>query len=249
MLTKKIDIPMETVLEKVKAWCDQKQVQLIQGYLEDKDTTPIIRFDEEGADGLEEFFSALSRLKAQVLVVNLTRLTRDDWQAKIEESRDGEELDVIKKCEAKVGHIAALRFRGLVESPTMILKHDISADWFPLIYGETHEGDKRGDHDAEVEEIARQVAQDPSFHRAKNREQREHVTKKILASNRGAKGLGLERIVNQTSAIYETELKPQLEATLLEQITTLRKKGLKLEKIATRVGLSVQEVKSLVRRR
>ena len=243
---------LEEILGNVKTWGKEHNVQVIQGWLGNKVGIPLVVFvDEDGDGSYERFLMMLERLGGKVLICDVTRLDQkalEDCMEKKQWAGDKDGSDLIQKYEANIGQIAMIEFIGLIESPRMLLDYPLPAEWHSVIYKVSERQNGFREDDPEIEGLARLVANSESFHRARNQDQREYIAKKVLTGQEKARNRDdLLEIVQVASAIYETELKPQLEVKLLRDIRTFGEQGLKADEIALKVGLPVRRVRSLIR--
>jgi len=248
--------PLEQDLETITTWCATHQLQLVHGYFAHSDAIPVVHCNEDSDRELASYLETARALGAKAVIANVTRLTEDDWRSTIDQLDRGRppaqsrELAELKSCQNRVGHISALEVCVVTGPPTLLLRRDRYAKWFDLVYAsDEHDADLRGgipvsaEMQRRVESIARKVASDAAFQRAKNENQRHYIASRIFDSDGNCQGVEFWRVAREAEMILDSEVRPRLEEELSRRVRTLRSDGCTQQQIASELGVSLHKVR------
>ena len=115
------------LLGEIESWCAEYKVKLIYGEVNTPGQLPEITFAGAGEPSLSEFLQTLSQVPLSVLIVNVIRLSREEWQERIDAVEDAEtaeekaRLRELKGCENLVGCVREIALAAFVEKPPLVL--------------------------------------------------------------------------------------------------------------------------------
>jgi len=246
-------------LGQIESWCTERKVLLIRGEVEKAGQLPEVLFMGEAEASPSDFLQALSQAPVSALVVHAVRLTRDDWQDKIDELEDAEtpedkaRLRQVLDCENLIDCVRCIGLEAFVETPKLVLKFALFANWhnvfsdnnssFPCAEEQYEREDPRTS--PRVEELARRVAIDPRFAAAKKQADKQYVAKTVLRGEEIGAGV-LFHIAQQAASIFELEIKPALDEELAKKVNSLRRAGQSPADIAKSLKLTSREVNRLL---
>jgi len=249
------------LLESVMSWCGQHDVLVVDGYMENSGSLPVVQYNQDSRQRIDQFFESLRQLEVEVVFVNKTELTREVWQQKEQEMAslgDVEDADLpsLKNYESFIGQIGSVEIRAVASNPPLILSLNSFAEWFDFFfsYPADEVDDDMSDDEGEVslelqgreEELAWRLARNSDFQRAKNDNQREYVMSKVLGSEPDLEQINIWRMHQAAKTILELEIRPKLEAELTHKAESLRKEGLSMGKIAIELNVSLHKVRQLL---
>lgn len=250
----------DSALKTVESWCRERAKPIIAAWLETTGALPVLLCNDE-RDPVKGFLSACEEYQVDVVAINTTRLTEGTWEQKRAEVSNGgcaegvaEKLTIIERLKSMVGRPAAVEVRAISRAHRLVLGVNVNADWFDFVYsGTVGEGDNWLEEEEalpspdirEVEKkIARDLANNQDFQRAKNYGQREYVLKREL--NDTGTDVSVDRILQEADIVLELEVRPKLEAENRKIARKLRADGWTQAAIAEELQVSLHKVRQLV---
>ena len=246
------------LLGEIESWCAEYKVKLIYGEVNTPGQLPEITFAGAGEPSLSEFLQTLSQVPLSVLIVNVIRLSREEWQERIDAVEDAEtaeekaRLRELKGCENLVGCVREIALAAFVEKPPLVLTFNHYAEWDAMFEDDANNRfvtDEEKWEDPRTsprfEELARRVANDQRFAAAKKQAERQYVAK-IVLRDEDMDARDLYHVTQQAASIFELEIKPALEEKLAKQVESLHRAGQSVSEIAKSLKLAPREVKRLL---
>jgi hypothetical protein len=240
---------LEPLLEATKSIAEGYSLKLVSGWMSESRFAPQINWQFEGSKTLQEFLGFAAKQGSGFVIVDPIRVNRSDIEAAFERPAT-ESLREKMKLSGRVGQLALLRLVYVSPSPCSIHSLEVLADWYALIFPEDSRQLTAGMNDLTPEEMveaADRLARDVRFHEATNRTQREYVARKVFAAElRHDELYPLEEVIGQAAQIYESEIRPELEAKLAEEAQKLYDEGVPRGDIARRLNLSLFRLSRLI---
>jgi len=253
--------PLERLIAQIRGWAKEHCVRILEGFVEQDGDHLVVLYNEEAESSLDNLLAAALDLETAVLVLNITRLSREEWEASLQQYANVEDpseqqradLRIVRKLEGAIGWVAAVEMRILTKQPQLLLKYDRFAEWFDLIYASEEDRGDENFEDADesvneelLEEFGRTVASDRGYQNSRNDIQRNAAVTRLLGKNARLKEVERWQILQSASEIYQAEFRASHEALLVEEANRLRKEGLKKSDIAVRLGVSFNRVRDLL---
>ena len=257
-------INLETWLQEAEEFCNKHSIPLIYGRFEEQPLAEIIfNGSHKALDKTQDYFQQLNSPSVSIiaLIADVTHLTEEIFQYKLDQAANsdaengGERLQEIESCRGQIGQVAAIGFAAVVEKPSLILSHDIFANWFGSIFGDAQSESRfhidREEEDSSendrIEMLARRVAEDERLEMTRNQGERTRVTKAVLQGEK-LERYDAEIIAKQAWEIYRIEIKPKRDEILLPQAEQLEADGHSLGEIAKKLRIPVLIAKRLLGR-
>jgi hypothetical protein len=253
--------PLEQLIERTRRWAKEHSLHALEGFVEETGNLPVVLYNEEGESSLEGFLTVAHAFGAEVIFLNITRLSREDWQKSVVSYEDAEDLSertesrlrAAQKLEKLIGSVAAVELRVVTKKPQLLMKYDRFSEWFGVIYAsskdtldEEFEDEEDPKTRALIEELGRVVASDRRYQNARNDIQRRSAVGKILKADPRHRKVELWQILDSAKEIYEAEYRASHEEWLVEEANRLKREGLKRAEIAVRLGISINRVRDLL---
>ncbi len=240
---------LEPLLEAARSIAEGYQLKIVSGWLSESRFAPQVNWQFDGTRSLQDFLGFAAKQNAGFVIVDPIRVNRGDIEAAFDRPA-AETLREKMKLSGRVGQLALLRLMFVSSSPTTVHSLEVLSDWYALIFPEDMRAAALGVNDLTPEELgeaADRLARDPRFHEASNRTQREYVARKTFSAElRHDELYPIEEVILQASQIYETEIRPEVEAKLADEAQKLYDQGIPRGDIARRLNLSLFRLSRLI---
>ncbi len=240
---------LEPLLEAARSIAEGYQLKIVCGWLSEGRYAPQVNWQFDGSRSLQDFLGFAAKQNAGFVLIDPIRVNRSDVEAAFERPAT-ESLREKMKLSGRVGQLALLRLLFVSPNPTTVHSLEVLSEWYALVFPEDLRVAAMGVGDLtpeEVVEAAERLARDPRFHEASNRTQREYVARKVFAAEICHDELyPFEEIILQASQIYESEVRPEVEAKLAEEAQKLYDQGVPRGDIARRLNLSLFRLGRLI---
>ncbi len=255
---------LEQALEAAIAQLEKHGITVVQGSLEDTDRFPLVSLDvaEDPNDGCEEFLKLVSSLEVRVVVVERTSLDQADLDEAMRILEENEEATAedearvrteLKKCQSKVNQLNSFRLLAIGVSPPIMYSLEYFAPWNELVYStsEVLESEPQRDRSRTISKkertsLARQLAENSEFQKARRQDAREFVARRVLGSKADELRLQLSSIVWEAQNIFDIDIRPGLDAKLRERAVALLKQGKSHSAVAIECGMTRPRLTSLL---
>ena len=241
---------LEPLLQAAQTIAEGYQLKVVSGWLSDGRYAPQVNWQFDGDRTIQEFLGFAAKQGCGFVLIDPIRVNRGDVEAAFDRPTM-ESLRDKMKLSGRVGQLALLRLLFVSSNPTTIHSLELLAEWYALVFPEDPRhglGATLNDlSPEEMQEAADRLARDSRFHETTNRTQREYVARKIFAAELKHDELyPLEDVVAQASQIYESEIRPEVEAKLAEEAQKLYDSGVSRGDIARRLNLSLFRLSRLI---
>jgi len=255
-----IETSLDGIVDQVTRWCATADVVLLSGEVPDQGPRQIIKV----VSSVDKFFEVLegaSRLRPSVATIQFERLGEEVFQDALADNEadpdDATESDLEEYREA-IGHLLWVNVTILTENPQLILDWSEQAPWAdPFLNedavaeddleSEEESTSEEPEHEEHVRAFANELAESADFALAKNNEQRTYVAKKVLSGRAHAEGVELSEVLPQATAIYEVEVKPRNESSLIQRAQSLRREGFTIAQISEKLAVPAKRLHGLLR--
>jgi len=258
----RLDLSLDNIPDQVGQWCASVGVVLIPGSVPENGPRQIIKVSAD-AQSFGGVLAAATTLRPSVVALNITRLDQEAYEARLAAAAECDDKDLAVELaghKEAVGHVMWVNVGILTEAPCLVLDWVQEASWadlFPADEGEPGDDDFVDDEEPseaedpeyqrEVQGLARELAESSDFARARNRDQRVYVARKVLGERVREAGLDLSDVIAEATAVFEVEIKPKAAAVLLQEAQSLRKQGLTMAQISEKLGMPASRIQVLLR--
>jgi hypothetical protein len=255
---------LEQALEVAIAQLGAHGITVVHGSLEESDRFPVVSLDlaEDPNDGCEDFLKLVKSLEVRVVVVERTLLDQadlDEASRILEENEEATAEDEarvraeLKKCQSKVNQLNSFRLLAIGVLPPIMYSLEYFAPWNELVYStnevlttEPEPSHSRSISKTERARLARQLAENPDFQKARRQDAREFVARRVFGSKADELRLQLPSIVWEAQNIFDIDIRPGLEAKLREKALALLKAGKSHSAVAIECGMTRPRLTSLL---